>query len=508
MRRLLATAFVLALAVGGWTVLAGASGDETSDKPEYKVELDNAFGLIEGGDLKVAGVRAGKITDLQLDRATRRAIVSFRVDQTGFGSLRRDVHCNVRPQSLIGEYFVDCLPGTAREELEPGTTIPVRQTSGTVPPDLVQNVLRKPERQRLSLIINSLGAGVAGNGANLNAAIRRAVPALTETDRVLAKLAGQRRTLTELTKNGDTVLRELAGNKDDVGRFVEEARDTARASAERRGDIAEGFRRLPGFLQELRPTMRDLGSVADAQGAALSDLDRSSQELTRFFVNLGPFADVSRTAVRSLGSTARTGRQAVKAVTPTVSQLNRFAKGTPELGRNLAIVLEHLDDPAHEIQDDPRAPKQTGRPAPGGYTGLEAFLQYIFDNSLAINIFDANQHILGIAPFPGGECADFADIARAKEVAKSGAKCSAALGPNQPGLNLADPTNPNSFGRKTGPAADEPARARRATRLPDVMPGSGLPATPRDQLPVAKQSAGPRPDEQTQGRLLDYLLGS
>ena len=81
------------------------------------VELDNAFGLIQGGDLKVAGVRAGQITDIRLDKRTKLALVGFRIDKNGFGSLRGDVHCESRPQSLIGEYFLDCLPGTSPHKL-------------------------------------------------------------------------------------------------------------------------------------------------------------------------------------------------------------------------------------------------------------------------------------------------------------------------------------------------------------------------------------------------------
>src|SRR3712207_8311574 len=47
----------------------GASEENRTGK--FKVELDNAFGLIEGGDFKVAGVRAGKITTLDVDQETK-----------------------------------------------------------------------------------------------------------------------------------------------------------------------------------------------------------------------------------------------------------------------------------------------------------------------------------------------------------------------------------------------------------------------------------------------------
>ena len=186
MKRALLT-LVLVAGIGVAYIMATGAGSNP-DKGKYWVQFDNAFGLIKGGDLKVAGVRAGKVTDIRLDKRTKHALVGFKIDKNGFGSLRSDTSCESRPQSLIGEYFVDCQPGTAKQELKPGAVIPVTRTASTVAPDLVNDILRRPYRERLSLIIGSLGAGVAGNADNLNAAIRRASPALRETDKVLATL--------------------------------------------------------------------------------------------------------------------------------------------------------------------------------------------------------------------------------------------------------------------------------------------------------------------------------
>ena len=45
--------------------------------------------------------------------------------------------------------------------------------------------MRRPYRERLRIILDELGAGVAGRADDLNETIRRASPALRETDRVL-----------------------------------------------------------------------------------------------------------------------------------------------------------------------------------------------------------------------------------------------------------------------------------------------------------------------------------
>ncbi|HEX8084834.1 MAG TPA: MlaD family protein [Solirubrobacteraceae bacterium] len=461
MKRILLIGLVLVSAAAFAGLSTGAK-DEEDNLGEYKVELDNAFGLIEGGDFKVAGVRAGKLTTLDVDKETKHAIVGFKVTETGFGSLRKDARCEVMPQSLVGEYFVNCEPGTSPEKLEPGSTISVRRTSSTVPPDLVANIMRRPRRERLRLIINELGAAVAGNSEELNDAIRRASPALRETNRVLAILARQNQVLADLARDADQVVGELNDNRRDISRWIIEARDTASASAERDRDIARGFERLPTFLAELEPTMRELGRTADAQGPALANLAASSDQLAQLFKNIPPFAEASRPALKALGEASETGREAVTPARETVKQLNKYAEGVPELGKNLAIILEHLDDRDNAIEEDPRSPGGKG------YTGLEALLQYVFDQTLSINLHDGETHLLQAQPFEGA-CAPYADRTTAKEL---GEQCGRFLGPNVLGVKTADPTEPPNWdGDDHGRESDDPNNRRRtAPRDRDLAP--------------------------------------
>jgi hypothetical protein len=84
-------AFILCLlgAVAG-TVAAGAGAD---DKRSYQAELFNAFGLVEGAELRMGGVPAGSITDLDITEQ-KTALVSFETDLSteGYGSKAQDCH--------------------------------------------------------------------------------------------------------------------------------------------------------------------------------------------------------------------------------------------------------------------------------------------------------------------------------------------------------------------------------------------------------------------------------
>ena len=122
---------------GGSRVLTGASDPERSLKT-YEIEFDNAFGLVEGGDLKIGGVKAGQTTGFRLTKTEPyRVIVTVEVTEPGFERLRTDAECAVRQQSLIGEYFVDCDARLARRARagrwrpRPGRARPPRRSRPT-----------------------------------------------------------------------------------------------------------------------------------------------------------------------------------------------------------------------------------------------------------------------------------------------------------------------------------------------------------------------------------------
>ena len=536
MRRLLVIA--LMLAAGAVAVVASASaGTQDPEGAHYTVELDNAFGIVEGADVKVAGVRAGHVTGMRVDRRSKRALVDFTITQNGFGSMRSDAFCETRPQSLIGEYFVDCRPGTAEERLRPGGTIPVAQTASTIPIDLINNIMRRPYRERLGIILNELGAGVGGHAADIQETVRRAVPALRETDRVLAILAEQNKLLGTLTRDADAVIGDLAQNRKDVGRFVTETRQTAAASAERRAEIAASLRRLPTFLRELEPTMARLGEAADAQSPALADLNQSADQLATLLEQLPDFADSSRTSIKSLAELSKDGRPALRAAKPTIAELNKGAANMPELGNNLAIVLNHLNDRDFAVEKDPRSPGGKG------YTGFEALLQYVYDQTMAINAYDSNGYMLKVNLFLS-ECSDYQSLASLKEKLKEDPgfyqRCAAILGPHQPGITQPDPSYTGAQKGAEHPVpveekeakAEAPAKAdkpkdpeRKPTEeakkraeelaerieetlgieLPDLPAGPEIPALPipLPSLPGAEQQPPSPADAQ---QLLDFLL--
>ncbi len=177
MRRALLVTFALLAAAAYAVTSGGAGGDEAG--LAYKIEFDNAFGLVEGGDMRIGAVRAGVIIKFELtDTEPYKVAVEVEITEPGFGALHRDAECRIRNQSLIGEYYVDCEVGTAKKEIPDGGTIPVERTQSTIPADVLNNVMRRPYRERFRLILNELGTGLAGRPRELNEVIWRAHPGL------------------------------------------------------------------------------------------------------------------------------------------------------------------------------------------------------------------------------------------------------------------------------------------------------------------------------------------
>jgi virulence factor Mce-like protein len=505
MRRVLATGAVVVVIVALAVVLIGSGG---SGDPTYKIEFQNAFGLVNGAPFKVAGVPAGSIESIDLCAKEPKAhctnsldaLVTVSVTTKGFGEFRTDAYCQSRPQSLIGEYFIDCQPGQTGKPLANGGTLPVARTFSTIPADLLLDIQRLPETERFTLIINELGAAVAARSTDLQTALQRAVPALSETDNLLDLLANDSHTLQSLTANSNAVVTALANNSKQVQDFIVQANNAATDTATQQGNLETTLKRLPGVLQQLKPAMAKLESASVANTPVVENLNAAASQLHTLFTNIAPcssphtgnqcgFANASLPALKSLGQASAVGQQAVQAAAPTVQILNKFAAptkdggaGTGELAQNLAIVLQSLDSVNRAVEPDPRSPNGQG------FTGLEALLQYVFNQTNAINTYGPFGHMLAVDAFASPECSPYATpgtiSAMLKQYGPSYRDCYSWLGPNQPGVNETDPSDPSACVPDPGgaPPGDQGPKTTAA-----ACPAEALSTSPPDTS--AKRSA-------------------
>lgn len=141
MRRLLATlAIVIACTA---LVLAGTAGSDDGGSYEVRAIFDNGGFIVPGEDVRVAGANVGTVDSVDVTGKDEiasleggphpvpgKAVVVLKITDPGFQDFRRDASCLIRPQSLIGEKYVDCQVTQARA---PGSDPPPELTE--VPED-------------------------------------------------------------------------------------------------------------------------------------------------------------------------------------------------------------------------------------------------------------------------------------------------------------------------------------------------------------------------------------
>jgi virulence factor Mce-like protein len=465
---------VFALATAAAVATLGAAGTE----PTYRVDavFDSTANLIPGQDVKIAGARAGQVRDIHLTDA-RKARVEMDVEE-GFAPFRADAECTIRPQSLIGEKFVQCHPGMPDSkplaEGESGApTVPLEQTHAPVDLDLVFAALRRPYAERLGIILNELGTGVAGRSEDLNEAIRRANPALKEINEVLAILDRDRAALGRLVEQSDRVIAELARRRGEVTSFIERSDRVAREVAGRRGDLGELIERLPPLLDELEPTADRLAALAADATPTVRDLRSAAPAAEALLADFDPVADAARPALTRLAEMPRVGRRAVRAARPVAARLEPVAAILPPIVELAAELNESLRDS-------------------GAVEGLQL---YVFYGAGAQARFDQFSHILPSYQVTG-PCQQYArEPVPGCDAHFAGASATAAGG-DEPvrarrGHRGAPPPRPRD------PAAPRPQPSEPGTRTTPAPPKPLIP----DVLPDPPVDAGSQVD-----RLLDFLL--
>ena len=477
MKRLIAifAACCVALAL---IVVATGSGDDGS----YRVRaiFNNAAFVIPGMDVKIAGVRVGAIESLDLTDDNKAAVV-LNIENPDYHDFRENAFCRIRPQSLIGERYVDCRP---EEPLPAGMTqpallqpissgagegeylLPSSRTATSVDIDLINNVMRLPFRERFTIILNEFGTALAGNGEELNAALKVTDPALKEFGDVLGILARQNKELGALAENGSKVVTSLASERTRISGFINSSGYTAEATAEESASFTENLQKFPGFLQQLRPTMNDLASFSRNATPVFTDLNRAADSINTFTLGAPAFNEAGIPALESLGDTADVGGPALVSSLPLVQKLGPLGANAKPAVTDLAALLNSL--------------KKNG--------GIEQLMTVIYNTTGSMNGFD-----------------EYGQYVRARLTTTS---CQS--------FRIKNDINCNAnfvLGSGSGNASAAPQRAARKVSRPAaaVAPKPTAPA----QAPTSPSSGAAEPrkptkqpaDPQSARALLDYLLG-
>lgn len=266
----------------------------------YYAAFSEAGGLKPNDEVRIAGVRVGKVKAIELDGDQVK--VEIQVDTPSrFG---KDTGAEIRVKTILGAMFLALRPA-GEGQLEEGSTIPVERT--TSPYDIVEafeglaetseridtdrladslNTLAElgrntPEEFRLALQgVSQLSANVAARDAELNTLLQN-------LRKVSGTLADQGDNLTSLMRQGDQLFRALVARREAVSRLLD---STSTLSTELTLLVRQS-------RADLKPALDNLEAVVDTLLKNQENLDSSLRLMAPFYrvfantLGTGPWFD-------------------------------------------------------------------------------------------------------------------------------------------------------------------------------------------------------------------------
>jgi virulence factor Mce-like protein len=240
-------AFFAILSLSGLLWMAINTGQRFGPlPPQYRVSFNvrDADALADGAEVRVAGIPVGRV--LSVETTTSGARVNMGI-YPQFQPVYTDAQVLIRPKSLLGEKYVDMSRGHSNVEIPDGGSIPETQAFTQVELDQVLQSSDPATRAAFSTDIQSLGQGLAGRGADVNATIpelrtiaEHLTPVsarfkdrtaqidhiLVDTDTILSTLADEHQQLATLLQSADAVTGTIAQNDQHLANILTTGSDT------------------------------------------------------------------------------------------------------------------------------------------------------------------------------------------------------------------------------------------------------------------------------------------
>jgi ABC-type transporter Mla subunit MlaD len=261
-----------------------------------RIEFPSADGLVSGSDVLASGARVGSVQSIE-PAGNSSAIVVAAIDGAHW-PLHRGLTVDIRPKSLLGEKYVDMHDGpSTAAAYDASQTFHAGANADPVELDQFINSLDPTTRTAVRVLLDDLGAGVAGRGQDLNTAIsvgkadlaNLAVTGQTlnnrdpDLDRILVGLDGvlnkitsddQLAQISQLITNGQNTLNDIESVPPQYSRQFSDANTTlADLNVALDGPIGNGS--LAQTIDAATRLIPALASGSQSEAALLSQLGQS-----------------------------------------------------------------------------------------------------------------------------------------------------------------------------------------------------------------------------------------
>jgi phospholipid/cholesterol/gamma-HCH transport system substrate-binding protein len=251
----------------------------------YKAEFVDATGVVQGDDVRIAGVKVGSVKEIEIIDRTR-ALVTFDVAESTL--LNESTHASIRYRNLVGQRYISLTQEIGNsEKMEEGDTIPVSQTSPALDLTVLFNgfkplfqALSPDDINKLSYEIVQVFQGEGGTLESLLGHTASITTTLAERDEVIGDLiVNLNQVLDHLADRDDqlsdliTTFRTFVSGLNDDREAILSSLDQISALSVQTAGLVEGIR--PPFVEDIKQLRRFATNVARNKG----ELDRALQVL-------------------------------------------------------------------------------------------------------------------------------------------------------------------------------------------------------------------------------------
>ncbi|MBO9522901.1 MAG: MCE family protein [Nocardioidaceae bacterium] len=268
----------------------------------YYAEFSDSSGIKPNDEVRIAGVRVGKVKSVTLDADHNLVKVEFKIRTSSkFGT---ETGAEIKVKTLLGAMFLALHP-KGPGQLDEGKTIPISRTRSAY--DVVQAFTGLAERSQdidLPQLASSLNVlaeatkdtpeelqstlkGLSALSANVAARDDQIRTLLANLRKVSGVLSQRDQDIVQLMKDSDVLLRAVVARREAVHRLLV---STSQLSVE-----------LTGLVQQtrgdLKPALTNLKSVVDVLRKNQSNLDNSLRLMAPFYrvftntLGTGPWFD-------------------------------------------------------------------------------------------------------------------------------------------------------------------------------------------------------------------------
>lgn len=276
-----------------WNTLARTVDGGTK---EYSAVFTDVLGLRAGDDVRMAGVRVGKVEKIELTDDSN-ALVTFIVqdDQTLFGNTK----ALVRYQNLIGQRYVALAPGSGGDatQLAEDSTIPVDRTEPSFDISALLNgfqpLFEVLEPEQVNRLSETFILALQGDRVSLSSFITQAATMATDFQRrdailsdVITNLSG---VMAGLAKRGGELETLITQTRALIGGLYEQGQSLLGSTEQ----IAGATTALVGMVGNIQPKLEAVqNSTRDALTLFLANgakLDQAAIDLPAVLADAGRF---------------------------------------------------------------------------------------------------------------------------------------------------------------------------------------------------------------------------